>query len=170
MKLTLLTLTFLLISKLLLAQTDGRILAIRKTVQDINKETVYKIKTLTNDYFADVKNESTDNGQELKGYYKDGKLKKMVYCVGLSNCMKTYEYYFSGEGLIFAFEKEDDYPIKKNGPQLDYTKLAPAFEGRFYFEKGKIFKTLTKGKERSPDRNSITTNLTDLLNDLKNGK
>ncbi|MDB5005875.1 MAG: hypothetical protein JWQ84_3037 [Mucilaginibacter sp.] len=172
MKLTTLTLALLLVSNLLLGQTDEKIIAIRKTVQHINSETGYKIKTLTNDYFADVKNEAADNGQELKGYYKDGELKKMVHSVGLSNCMKTYEYYFSGADLIFVFEKEADYPYKKGGFAFDYSKLVPAFEGRFYFEKGKIFKTLTKGKERSTDlnHNSTTANLKDLLDDLKKGK
>ena len=41
---------------------------IKKEVEQINNTKNFKIKTIPNDYFVKVKNESTDNGQELKGY------------------------------------------------------------------------------------------------------
>jgi hypothetical protein len=172
MRITSLILTFSFVANLLFGQTDERIISIRKSVQSINNETGYKIKTLTNDYFADEKNEDADNGQELKGYYKGGKLKKIIYSAGLSNCMKTYEYYLADAGLIFVFEKEDDYPYKKDGSGLDYSKLVPAFEGRYYFDKGNIFQTKTKGQEKSayPDKNRFSIILKDFLKDLKHAK
>jgi len=172
MKLTILALPFLFITYFSFGQTNLQIVSIRESVQLINTEKGYYIKTLTNEYFTDVKNEDSDNGQELKGYYKSGKLKKIVYTIGLSNCMKTYEYYFSDSGLIFMFEKEDDFPIKSNGSELDYTKAIPAYEGRFYFENGKLLQTIIKGKERSgePNKDKFTTDLKVLLDDLKSYK
>lgn len=41
---------------------------IKKEVEQINNTKNFKIKTIPSDYFVKVKNESTDNGQELKGY------------------------------------------------------------------------------------------------------
>lgn len=154
------------------AQANEKIAAIRKLVQAINNDSGYKIKALDNNYFTDVKNEVYDNGQELKGYYKNGQLKKIIYTVGLSNCMKTYGYYFYGKSLVFVFEKEDDYPLKKDGSGLDNSKLIPAFEGRYYIENGKIFQSKTKGQERSADsdKNRFNTDLKSFLEDLKHGK
>ena len=40
---------------------------IKKEVEKINNTKNFKIKTIPNDYFVKVKNEATDNGQELKG-------------------------------------------------------------------------------------------------------
>jgi len=170
MKLIILSLFFLFAAHFSSGQNDIKIIAIRKSVELINGENGYHIKTLNNEYFTNVKNEATDNGQELKGYYKYGILKKIIYKIGLSNCMKTYEYYFSDAGLIFMFEKEDDFSVKSDNSGLDYNKLIPAYEGRFYFENGKLFHKIIKGKERSaePDKDKFTTDLKEFLDDLKN--
>lgn len=56
---------------------------VRKAVQKINQTTGFKIKTVPYSYFMD-KYEVTDNGIELKGFYKNGSLKKMEHFVGLS--------------------------------------------------------------------------------------
>ena len=131
------------------AQPDTKIIAIRQIVTAINTQSGYKVKTLGNDYFEDKYGETPDNGIELKGCYQNGALKKMVYSVGLSNCMKTFEFYLSGATLIFVFEKEEDYPVKPNGYELDYNKLVAAFEGRYYLDDGKIFQTKLKGTQRN---------------------
>jgi hypothetical protein len=172
MRAPILFLVFLFIVKLSSGQADEKVTAIRKLVQAINNDRGYKIKKLDNDYFTDVKNEAADNGQELKGYYKDGQLKKIIYTVGLSNCMKTYGYYFSGNNLIFVFEKEDDYPAKKDGSGPDDSKLVPGFEGRYYIENGKIIQAKTKGQERSVanDNNRFNADLKGFLEDLKHGR
>ena len=172
MKFIPLILSFLLIVNFSSAQTNEQIVVIHNAVQLINSEKTYDIRNITNEYFVDVKNEAADNGQELTGYYKSGKLKKIAYKLGLSNCMKTYEYYFSDSGLIFMFEKESDFPAKSDGSGLDNTKLVPGYEGRFYFENGKLIQTVIKGKERSeePDKEKFTTQLKTLLEDLKRHK
>ncbi|HWD88577.1 MAG TPA: hypothetical protein VG367_10655 [Mucilaginibacter sp.] len=167
------TVMFLLTGSLLYSQSSNEVMVIRAQVQAINNVKGYKIKTLTNDYFVNEKNEVTDNGQELKGYYKDGKLKKLSYYAGLSNCVKTYEYYLDDAGrLIFVFEKEKDFPGLKDGTGLDYSKLVPAFEGRYYFDQGKLIKIKIHGKERSADENKTAFQefLEDFKKDLKTQK
>jgi hypothetical protein len=156
---------FLWTTNISFAQNADKIPAIRKTVEAINNDSGYQIRTRDNDYFAEVKNEITDNGQELKGYYKNGRLKKMVYSLGLSVCMKTYEYYFLDNELIFVFEKEDDYPEKGDG--LDYSRLLNAFEARYYLDKGKVFETKVKGAQRLDEgKNFFLQKMTALIADL----
>lgn len=132
-------------------QKDEKIKAIRKTIESINSDTSYTIKKLDNEYFVNEKNEATDGGQELTGYYKNGQIRKIIYTIGLSYGMTTYEYYFSNSELIFVFEKQDTYlQVKDSSGEFtgfDYTKLELAFEGRYYFDKTKIFETKNKGKE-----------------------
>ena len=144
-------LTFLILTTLLFGQTAEIIAAVRKKVEAINTEKSYQIKKLDNDYFVNVKNEATDGGQELSGYYKNGKLKKIVYSVGLSYGMKTSEYFFSSDKLIFVFEKQDQFAaIKDKSNQvtgLDHTKLEPVYTARFYFENSKLFSIKQTGKE-----------------------
>lgn len=151
MKIKLFLLTFLTLTTLLFGQTAERISAVRKKVEAINTEKSYQIKKLDNDYFVNVKNESTDGGQELSGYYKNGKLKKIVYSVGLSYGMKTCEYFFSNDELIFVFEKQDQFAdLKDKSNQvtgLDHTKLEPVYTGRFYFENSKLFSIKQTEKE-----------------------
>ncbi len=149
MKITM-AILFLLVANILFGQQSDKILTIRKAVSEINYKKNYKVKTLSNDYFTSKK-EATDNGQELKGYYQGDTLKKIAYSVGLSYGMKTFEYYFSDGHLIFAFEKEKVFPEIKDAPvngSLNYGKLVPSFEGRYYFESGKIFQSKIKGRKR----------------------
>ena len=151
MKTKLFLLTLLTLTTLLFGQTSERIAAVRKKVEAINTEKSYQIKKLDNDYFVNVKNEATDGGQEISGYYINGKLKKIVYTVGLSYEMKTYEYFFSDDELIFVFEKQDQFAdIKDQSNQvigLDHTKLESVYSGRYYFENSKLFSIKQIGKE-----------------------
>ncbi len=136
---------------MLFGQTAERIALVRKKVAAINTEKSYQIKNLDNDYFVNVKKESTDGGQELSGYYKNGKLQKNVYSVGLSYGMKTLEYFFSDDELIFVFEKQDQFLEIKNQSNhvtgLDQTKLKSVYTGSYYFEKSKLFSIKKTGQE-----------------------
>lgn len=154
----------------LFAQQNGRIAFIRQTVIAINTQTGYKVKTLDNDFFEERHVETPDNGLELKAYYYRGELKKMVYSVGLSVSMKTYTFYLSGPELVFVFEQDENYPEKADG--LDYSKLVPAAEKRFYFDKGMIFKTIIKGESRpgGPDPGDLLSIFNDLKKDLADHK
>jgi hypothetical protein len=132
-------------------QKDEKIKAIRKIVKSIDSDTNYTLKKLDNEYFVNKKNEMTDGGQELTGYYKNGQIRKIIYGVGLSYGMKTFEYYFLENELIFVFEKQDTYlQLRDSSGEItgfDYTKLEPVFEGRYYFNKTKLIETKNKGKE-----------------------
>ena len=154
------------------AQPAGKIIGIRQIVTAINTQSGYKVKTLDNGYFEEKYGETPDNGVELKGYYQNGALKKMVYSVGLSNSMKTYEFYLSGASLIFVFQKEQDYPATAGG--LDHSKLVPAQEARYYFDGPKILKTIIKGKGRPGgiEQADLLSTFNDLKKDLNsyNGK
>ena len=74
---------------------------IKKEVEQINNTKNFKIKTIPNDYFVDIKNEATDNGQELKGYYDKNQLKKIIHFVGLSAWNIVTEYYYKDNQLIW---------------------------------------------------------------------
>jgi len=152
MRTILLILSFLLPEILLFGQSDERIKVIRKLVEQINTDSVYHTKKLDNEYFVTIKNEAADGGQELTGYYKNGEIKKIIYSVGISVCMRTFQYYFANNQLIFVFEKEEDNPeVKDSSGQFigfDYSKPEPAFEGRYYFDKGKLIEIKVKGKKR----------------------
>ncbi|GAC1305079.1 MAG: hypothetical protein NVSMB24_13510 [Mucilaginibacter sp.] len=168
MHVTIIISLLLLTANPLFDQQNDKIITIRKAVAEINNTRGYKVKTLSNDYFTS-KNEVADNGQELKGYYQRGTLKKIVFSIGISYGMKTYEFYFSNNKLIFAFQKEDIFPEAKgaSGRTLNYEKLVPVFEGRYYFEKGKIFQTISKGQKRFADNTEdILMIVTRLLKDL----
>ncbi len=97
---------------------------------------------MDNDYFVDVKNEVTDGGQELTGFYNKGQLKKILYSVGLSYGMTTYEYYFSDNELLFVLERQDTYSQVKDSMGLEFV-----FEGRYYFDKSKLIETKEIGRE-----------------------
>ena len=144
-------LIFLTFASLFSAQSPTKVEQIRQTFKVINSEKNYTLKILDNDYFTDVKNQVTDNGQELKGYYKKGKLKKMVYYVGLSYGIRIYEFYYSNNSLIFVFLKQSKYVYPDHSSEKsnreDNVKLTPVFEGRYYFDQSKLFKTKETGKE-----------------------
>jgi len=97
------------------AQPADKIAFIRQTVTAINTTPGYKVKTLDNDYFEDKYGEAPDNGIELKGFYQNGVLKKMVYSVGLSNCMKTFEFYLR-QRPYFCFCKRRRLPRNQRRP------------------------------------------------------
>ncbi|MEO7121249.1 MAG: hypothetical protein ABIY62_09130 [Ginsengibacter sp.] len=151
MRSNLFVLIFISFTTLSYGQTVRKIEAIRKKVEAINSDTNYSIKKLNNDYFVDVKNEVADGGQELTGYYKKKQIKKIIYTVGISYVMTTYKYYFSDNKLLFVFEKQDTYAQIKDSlghsTGFNYSKLEFAFEGRYYFDKFKLFETKKIGKE-----------------------
>ena len=65
--------------------------------------------------------------------------------------MKTLEYFFSDDALIFVFEKQNQFAeIKDQSNQvvgLEHTKLESVYTGRYYFENAKLFSIKKTGKE-----------------------
>ena len=124
---------------------NAKIVEIRKTVQKINNGTGYLIKKLESDEFLE---EGTDNGAELNGYFKDGKLVKIKEWIGLSSCFNTTEYYLQDGKLIFSYTKGSQSPYNDSTQTFDYDKLSMTMEYRFYFDKDKLIKSVLQGSSR----------------------
>ena len=113
---------------------------IKKEVEQINNTKNFKIKTVTNDYFVNVKKEATDNGQELKGYYKNNQLRKITHFVGLSVWNIVTEFFYKDNQLIFVLESKYQ-SVNENG-FLKYPKLL--CKNRYYFNNNKLIKKIEK--------------------------
>lgn len=151
--------TILLISTMLSAQ-DLKL--IKKTVSEINKEKVYSVIEIPNDYFVYEKNEVLDNGQSLTAYYKNNKLKKIVHFAGISYQNITTEYYFNKNNLLFVLEKK--YQTQGKDASLYKPKLIS--ENRYYFDNDVIIKTIGEPQENQKFIKDVET----FLNDLKKFK
>lgn len=122
---------------------------IKKTVAEVNQTKNYSVRIVPNSFFVD-KNQVTDNGIELKGYYRNGQLKKMEHFVGLSAWTIVTEYFFGKEDdLIFVYTKKLQ-TSHENGYMKTPQKVA---ESRYYYQNKKLIKTLgaPKNKEENKD-------------------
>ncbi len=136
---------FFLWSYILSAQTDKSVASIRKTIIEINKDTTYALKTLENEQFL---NNMTDGGGKLTGYFKDGRLIKVVEQIGLYSCKMTSEYYLKDNLLIFAYLLGEDYIYIDSISKFNYSDLKKVYEGRYYFKNGKLIDKKTNGESR----------------------
>lgn len=136
---------------------------IKKEVEQINNTKNFKIKTIPNDYFVKVKNESTDNGQELKGYYKNNRLKKIIHFAGLSAWNIVTEYYYKDNQLIFVLNSKYQ-SVSENG-FLEKPKLL--YKNRYYFHNNKLIKKLEEETSETFDFIKLSN---ELKIDLKNYK
>ncbi|MCD9854854.1 hypothetical protein LUD75_09065 [Epilithonimonas sp. JDS] len=135
--------------------------AIRKQVEIINNSKNYVVKKISNDYFVDVKNEVTDNGQELEGFYTRKELKKIVHSVGLSNQEIVTQFYFNHNDLIFVLRKK--FQTIDNEGQYIEPKLIS--ESRFYFVNGNVINQNEKIDQK--EVSDIKLQSTIFQNDLK---
>lgn len=118
---------------------------IKRTVQDINQTRDFKVKTVPYSYFI-AQSEITDNGIELKGFYKNGKLRKMEHFVGLSAWNIITEYFFSENGkLVFVHSKK--YQTTDENGYLEQPKLLS--ELRSYYKNNKLIKTAGKFHDKT---------------------
>lgn len=136
--------------------------SVKKTVQNINQTKGFKIKTVPYSYFMD-KSEVTDNGIELKGFYKNGKLRKMEYFIGLSAWNIITEYFFSeNEKLVFIHSKKHQ-TVDENGylkkPQL-------LSELKCYYENNVLIKAV--GILNNDEKKDYLKESQSLIDDLKN--
>ena len=136
---------------------------IKKEVEQINNTKYFKIKTIPNDYFVYIKNEASDNGQELKGYYKNNQLKKIIHFVGLSAWNIVTEYYYKDNQLIFILESK--YQLVSENGVLENPKLL--YRNRYYFHNNKLIKKLEGETSETFDFIKLSN---ELKIDLKNYK
>ena len=136
---------------------------IKKKVQSIDQDSIYAKLTLENEEFMD---QMTDNGGELIGFFKEDQILKIQEKIGVSNAVKTTNYYFSKGDLIFVNEKEEDFPYIDSLATLDYTKTEKVFEAYYYLKNNKLIKISTKGERRIAEDYSPAS--TEKMNALKN--
>ena len=109
------------------------------------------------------KNEVTDNGQELKGYYQNNQLKKITHSVGLSLWKIIREYFYYKNELIFVLETKfqtNDENGFINNPKLIY-------KNSYYFNSNKLIKKIVK---ETSDAIDFVKEANELKDDLKNYK
>ena len=109
------------------------------------------------------KNEVTDNGQELKGYYQNNQLKKITHSVGLSLWKIIREYFYYKNELIFVLETKfqtNDENGFINNPKLIY-------KNSYYFNNNKLIKKIVK---ETSDAIDFVKEANELKDDLKNYK
>ncbi|WP_128414296.1 hypothetical protein [Chryseobacterium sp. Leaf394] len=135
---------------------------VKKIVQQINQTKDFKIITVPYSYFMD-QSEVTDNGIKLKGFYKNGKLRKMEHFVGLSAWNIVTEYFFSDNGeLAFIYSKK--YQTLDENGYLKNPKLLS--ESRYYYEKDKLIKSVEKSD--NDEKTDYLKESENLINHLKN--
>lgn len=136
--------------------------SVKKIVQNINQTKGFKIKTVPYSYFMD-KNQVTDNGIELKGYYKNNKLLKMEHWVGLSAWITTTEYFFTENGKLVFVHSKKYQTVDENGYLEKPQQLS---ELRRYYEKDKLIKSV--GVFNNDENIDYLKESQNLINDLKN--
>ncbi|MCX8523327.1 hypothetical protein OF897_05270 [Chryseobacterium formosus] len=136
--------------------------SVKKTVLNINQTKGFKIKTVPYSYFMD-KNQVTDNGVELKGYYKNNKLLKMEYWLGLSAWIITTEYFFTENGKLVFVHSKKYQTVDENG-YLEKPQLLS--ELRRYYEKDKLIKSV--GVFNNDENTDYLKESQNLISDLKN--
>ena len=109
------------------------------------------------------KNEVTDNGQELKGYYQNNQLKKITHSVGLSFWKIIREYFYYNNELIFVLETK--YQTNDENGFINNPKLI--YKNSYYFNKNKLIKKIVK---ETSDTIDFVKESNELKDDLKNYK
>ena len=109
------------------------------------------------------KNEVTDNGQELKGYYQNNQLKKITHSVGLSFWKIIREYFYYNNELIFVLETK--YQTNDENGFINNPKLI--YKNSYYFNNNKLIKKIVK---ETSDTIDFVKEANELKDDLKNYK
>jgi len=130
------------------AQSDSsRIDKIRKTVQNINKDTTYTIKTLKSEEFIDP-NQAPDGGGHLIGYFKNGQLVKIDEFIGLSSCLDITTYYLHDNKLIFVYTQGKEFQYVDSLATFNSNIQTVTMECRFYFDNGQMIQSILNGATR----------------------
>jgi hypothetical protein len=135
------------------AQNKAAIISfIKKEFRLINADSSYKVKVLDNE---ETMHEGSDGGSQLTGYYKNGKIRKIVDWVGISYGVHITEYYFKNEELIFIYKTFNAFALDNKTQSLLYDSLAKTFEGRYYFYKNNKISFSEKGTDPFRDQFDI---------------
>ena len=130
------------------ATRDSLIRDIRTIFHRINTDTTLRVVSLDEEAFEEAVGGAPDNGGDVTGYFKKDTLVKLILSVGPSFGLKDYEYYYDQGRIVFIYEKDQHFPVLKDGSGLDHEKLVVGFEGRFYFNKGKLIAKLLDRRDQ----------------------
>ena len=117
---------------------------IKKVFQEVNDYKNYKIITI--DDSEEFLGHGTDNGGDLKGYYKGDSLKKIVEWVGLSNRVVQREYYFDKGKLVFVYTTDSRCKFNDSTEEPDCSKFDKVLKGRYYFHDDKLIDAILSDK------------------------
>ena len=140
---------------------------IRVMFKEINQNSVsYETKSM------EITGESTEGG-ELKSYYQNEQLKKVVASYFGEMGKTIEEYYFSEDNVFFVFTQQYTYdkPMYVEGSKVDKID-----ENRYYFHNSKLVRWLDPSKEKVSNSNfnqkesEILQEVKDLKKNLRNSK
>lgn len=130
-------------------QEKSLIPQIRKEYLNINANKFMQKKTLRN---KDYLGYEADGGSSLTGYFKKGKLVKIVSWAGISHGIHIDEYYFKDGKLIFVYKKFNSFPYDAQKNRINMKKTTTTFEGRYYFNDDKLIDIQIRGENISRDK------------------
>ena len=139
---------FLLVASFSVAVTfaqskEENIKSIRAEFQAINNDSTLKTVRLDNEEFME---QVPDNGASLTGFYKDGKIRKVVEWFGISWGVSITEFYFKEDRLIFVYRLYKSYGQDTIKMSLDYSRFDVVAEARYYFDNKHLISSITKGQ------------------------
>jgi hypothetical protein len=142
-------LTALFIQSFSFSQTEQQAIEqIKSQFRYINSQTNYVVSELNNEDYLD---QMPDNGAQLKGFFRNDSIYKIIEWTGLSYAVIIKEYYFLKDELVFVYDSERDYNHTKDSSGqfsgFDYTGARLKYEARHYFNKGKEIKKTENGKQ-----------------------
>jgi len=89
-----------------------------------------------------------DGGGHVIGYFKNGQLVKMDEFIGLSSCVNITTYYLQDNKLIFVYTQGKEFQYVDSIATFNSNIQTVTMECRFYFDNGKMIKSILKGATR----------------------
>lgn len=104
---------------------NTRLSSIEKITGDINASLdSFRQLKLEN---TEVREQTTDSGVELIGYFKENQIQKIELSVGLSYGMKEFEFFYENSKLIYVKELLRQFIWDDSKGTFDYTKTERTF-------------------------------------------
>lgn len=121
----------------------------------------------------------TDKGAQLKGFFKNDTIYKIIDWTGISYAIIITEYYFWKDELVFVYDSERDYKHTYDSTGqfsgFDYSGTELKYETRRYYKNEREVKKIENGKQLI--KTDSSTNyieeaqiLKDLLRNKKNNQ
>lgn len=89
---------------------------------------------------------ATDAGAILTGYYSNGQLVRIKSSIGLSNHIKTEDFFFKNGQLVYA--QKETFVFLTDSTGIDHSKTKKVFASECYFENEKWQTSGTDGPSK----------------------